>query len=199
MALAVSTLLPAEEVAAADFEPFTWNGFFVGAHAGYGWFDAQAGNNTPDLGADGPIGGLLLGYNWDNGSYVLGLEADSAFGDQSDQVPMFGFGILKLTNHGQHTLRVRGGMKVGNNGLLYATGGLTLADYWAKAATGQQDKNFLWGGVVGGGYEEKLTQDLVVRSEYLYANYGEQTFNTGAATAIDLDTHTFRFGIAYQF
>jgi len=197
--LIAAALMPIENVDAADAEPSTWTGFYIGAHAGYGWFDAKAGNNTPDLGADGPMGGVFLGYNWDMGSHVLGLEADAAFGDQSDQVPVVGFGTVKLTNHGQHTFRARAGMKVADNDLLYITVGLALADYWAKAGTGQQDKNFLLGGVVGGGYEVRLTQNLLARSEYLYANYGDQTFDIGAATSIDVDSHTFRFGIAWQF
>jgi outer membrane immunogenic protein len=153
LALAMTCALAATPARAADYDMATWDGFYVGAHAGYGWFDASGSFGAPvSLEGKGPMGGVLLGYNWDLGAYVVGLEADASFGDQSDQQPVFGFGALKLTNHGQHTFRARLGMETGSTGLLYVTGGLALADYWATVSTGQRDKDFLLGGVVGAGY-----------------------------------------------
>jgi opacity protein-like surface antigen len=150
LALAITGAVATEAAHAADYDMATWDGFYVGAHAGYGWFDASGSFGAPvSLEGKGPMGGVLLGYNRDFGSYVLGVEADASFGDQSDQIPVFGFGALRLTNHGQHTFRARLGMETGGNGLLYVTGGLALADYWATVSTGQRDKDFLLGGVVG--------------------------------------------------
>jgi opacity protein-like surface antigen len=138
LALAMTCALAATPARAADYDMATWDGFYVGAHAGYGWFDASGSFGAPvSLEGKGPMGGVLLGYNWDLGAYVVGLEADASFGDQSDQQPVFGFGALKLTNHGQHTFRARLGMETGSTGLLYVTGGLALADYWATVSTGQ--------------------------------------------------------------
>jgi outer membrane immunogenic protein len=200
LALAMTCALAATPARAADYDMASWDGFYVGAHAGYGWFDASGSFGAPvSLEGKGPMGGVLLGYNWDLGSYVLGLEADASFGDQSDQQPVFGFGALKLTNHGQHTFRARLGMETGGNGLVYVTGGLALADYWATVSTGQRDKDFLLGGVVGAGYEAMLSENISLRAEYLYANYGSNTFNAGGAFNLDVDTHTFRAGVAWRF
>ena len=154
IALAIACAVAASPARAADYDMSTWDGFYVGAHAGYGWFDASGNSGTAvSLEGTGLMGGVLLGYNWDLGTYVAGIEADASFGNQSDQQPAPGFGTLRLTNHGQHTFRARLGMETGTSGLLYVTGGLALADYWASDSTGAHDKDFLLGGVVGAGYE----------------------------------------------
>ena len=200
IALAMGCALAASPVRAADYDMSTWDGFYVGAHAGYGWFDASGNAGAPiDLEGSGLMGGILLGYNWDLGRYVAGIEADASFGDQTDTQPVFGFGALRLTNHGQHTFRVRLGMETGTSGLAYVTGGLALADYWATVSTGQRDKDFLVGGVVGAGYEAMMSENVSVRAEYLYANYGSNTFNAGGVYNLDVDTHTFRAGVAWRF
>mgnify|MGYP000043000171 CR=1 FL=1 len=58
---------------------------------------------------------------------------------------------------------------------------------------------FLLGGVVGAGYEAMLSENISLRAEYLYANYGSNTFNAGGAFNLDVDTHTFRAGVAWRF
>jgi outer membrane immunogenic protein len=72
--------------------PFTWNGCYVGAHAGYGW--GEKGFSDPGLGAgfaiaplgataevdtQGWLAGGQLGCNMQGGSWVLGIEADYAW------------------------------------------------------------------------------------------------------------------------
>ncbi len=201
LALAGVFALP-QAANAADYDtiPADWNGFYAGVHAGFGWFDASGSFGAPvNLDASGAMGGVLLGYNWDLGNYVAGLEADASFGGQSDTQPVFGFGALRLTNHGQHTFRARLGLETGTSGLLYVTGGLALADFWGTVSSGARDKDFLVGGVVGAGYEAMLTEDISIRGEYLYANYGNNTFSAGGDFDLDVETHTIRAGVAWRF
>lgn len=88
-------------VRAADFpvkaDPiavWSWTGFYVGGNVGYSWgrsdtsisfFNATTGVPiAPPAGSvtggqfnmDGWLAGLQLGYNWQNGRWVLGAEAD---------------------------------------------------------------------------------------------------------------------------
>jgi outer membrane immunogenic protein len=62
--------------------PWTWSGFYVGAHAGYGRAsDPFNGNfilNVPISGFDsrGFVGGFQAGANWQSGAVVGGLEID---------------------------------------------------------------------------------------------------------------------------
>ena len=67
-----------------------WSGLYVGGNLGYGWGDGNTDvsflpspvefriDNNTTLGArsSGAIGGAQLGYNWQIGSLVTGLEAD---------------------------------------------------------------------------------------------------------------------------
>ena len=77
--------------------PFSWNGFYLGGHAGYGWSDKKwtlidSGNpNTgpedcsgcgevkTSYGMDGFLGGFQLGYNYQINTIVIGGEVDFSF------------------------------------------------------------------------------------------------------------------------
>lgn len=81
---------------------FTWTGFYIGVNAGYGFSDSQrestftavnvAGANAPlgrptsgglfgNTSRDGFVGGGQLGYNYQIGSFVIGVEADAQYTD----------------------------------------------------------------------------------------------------------------------
>src|SRR3712207_1740638 len=87
---------PAPIVAAVPL--FTWTGFYVGVNAGYGWQDNNDGSvfvpagtfgaGTPggtitfgDDNGDGFVGGGQIGYNYQIGTFVVGLEADLQWAD----------------------------------------------------------------------------------------------------------------------
>jgi opacity protein-like surface antigen len=62
----------------------SWSGFYVGAHAGYGWgrdpfTDQTFGGKAPpltDINSKGFLGGFQAGANWQAGSWVGGVEID---------------------------------------------------------------------------------------------------------------------------
>jgi len=61
-----------------------WKGFYVGGHTGYAWSELIytegpgmfGGPDAIPFGLEGAIGGVHLGYNWQTGNIVYGLEAD---------------------------------------------------------------------------------------------------------------------------
>jgi outer membrane immunogenic protein len=77
---------------------FSWTGFYLGVHAGYGTADTDARwdprpspaafNADPvalGLGGDGFVGGVHLGYNWQvSPQWLLGVEADWTWADLGD-------------------------------------------------------------------------------------------------------------------
>jgi outer membrane immunogenic protein len=207
---AIASFGAAAAVSAADLDPMeppaeleNWGGPYVGIHAGYASLNAS--NSTQDIfaqswkqKADGPLGGVLVGYNFDMDGFVLGFEADAGFGGISKTSTRPGIGDVKITNHGQHTFRLRAGLPAGP-GLFYATGGMALADIWARGPDGR-DKQFLWGFTAGAGFETKVTEQISLRAEYLYGNYGKETFDLGtAAMKSDIETHNLRVGVSWYF
>lgn len=92
------TLVMAGYAAAADLPvytpvytkatpPFSWTGFYIGANGGYGWgssvgtitYTTNLGATDTSAGpggATGWFGGGQIGYNWQTGPFVLGVEAD---------------------------------------------------------------------------------------------------------------------------
>lgn len=125
----------------------SWYGFYIGLHGGYGWGrnavvgapDAFYGPllvaaGVPLVQAGNPkgfIGGITYGSNWQFDRIVLGTDSDFSYTDiKASQTfnGVFG-GIPFTTTTNQRlswfgTTRVRGGVLLSDNLLLYATGGL---------------------------------------------------------------------------
>mgnify|MGYP000190132574 CR=1 FL=1 len=170
-AFAGNTVEPAPEpVIVAPVAPASpnWTGFYVGGEVGYADFNA-----TPGPSDDGLIGGLILGYDYDLGNnFVVGGGLDYDWADLDDLDDVF-------------RAKLRGGFKIGN-GLLYGTGGYTMA---STDSSGTDD-----GYVVGGGYEHMFTESLSMGAEILYHDYG--SFNNSGS---DLDGTTAQVRAAFRF
>src|SRR3954462_9843038 len=119
---------PAPIVAAVPV--FTWTGFYSGGNAGYGWmsddrivdplFGFTGGNND-----GGFVGGGQIGYNYQIGSFVVGLETDIQYADLGGA----GNNVFGVGNNGNWfgTLRARAGVAF-DRALIYATGGFAYGD-----------------------------------------------------------------------
>jgi outer membrane immunogenic protein len=101
--------LPSRRAAPAPYVAvpvFTWTGFYVGVNAGYGFSDnnnnqgsfvAGPGALSAPLGGyagtvnrgngngnnDGFVGGGQIGYNYQIGNWVVGIEADAQYADMN--------------------------------------------------------------------------------------------------------------------
>jgi len=159
--LPVRSAPPAPIIAAAPI--FTWTGFYVGVNAGYGWsnddFDAV---DFADEGDDGGfVGGAQVGYNYQIGSFVVGLEGDIQYADfgADGTFDFDGDGVFDDDFDSSDwfgTVRARAGVAF-DRALIYATGGFAFAD----------DAN---GWTVGGGVEYAFTNNLSAKIEGLYVN-----------------------------
>src|SRR5689334_22653977 len=65
--------------APAYFAPYNWSGFYVGINGGGGWGRSDWSNafgSTGSFDISGWLAGGTIGYNWQTGPVVFGLEGD---------------------------------------------------------------------------------------------------------------------------
>jgi outer membrane immunogenic protein len=171
---------------------YNWSGFYVGANAGVGW--ANSGNVTvrdPVLGAksisvssrSGFIGGGQIGYNFQVGGFVYGLETDIQFADVGSKVNWGPYGRLGLSTGGSGgyfgTLRGRAGYAIDRT-LLYLTGGLAYGGLNSSPLSGSATSNV--GYALGGGVEYAFTQNWTAKLEALYINLSNGNARTIVVT-----------------
>ncbi len=155
-----------------DYYPWLWQGWYAGLHLGYG----DAGP------ADGFVGGVQAGYNWQKGQLVYGLEADVTWSDISfsDGVrvcdPDLGCVSARVSGSIDWMATVRGrlGYLFQPSLLAYATAGFGFVSGSASAgvsgfglrerfSASDTDTDFVY----GIGIEGKLTEVSTLRVEYL--------------------------------
>ena len=169
---------------------FNWSGFYVGLNAGYSAGDTRINYDLPAFAGTmypaGFIGGAQVGYNWQSGSLVLGLEADLAWRNGASNLGFaFPGGIDFALFHVEHnwlgTVRPRLGFAA-DNWLLYVTGGLAFGGLQhsytesrpstpGAIRTASQDITRL-GWTLGTGVEYAFGPQLSVGFEYLYVDLG---------------------------
>jgi len=188
---------PVYEVAAAWPGLFSWSGFYIGGHAGWGWANLEPTSITNNRNtnnrfvADGFVAGGQGGFNWQWNSIVLGIEADFSAKAFRGNIGFFPFDVFdKFDARWGSTARVRLGYAV-DRWLFYATGGWAALNYryiseitpFGPGVTSLITEN---GWVVGGGIEQAFAPNWSAKIEYLYADYGV------------LATNEFRFGLNYK-
>lgn len=203
---------------AAPANAANWAGPYVGVNAGYGWGNADTNiSPLPTAAAfanlmpttikpkvNGAVAGGQVGYNWVSGNWVYGLEADMSWSGMKDTVmqtpiiqnngtPWAGTLTVsqKITSFG--TLRGRIGQDVGNNVLIFGSGGLA----WGTVKTNlnsdfrpqgnvqypaSQSKTKL-GWTLGGGVEWAFNPTTTFKVEYLYVNLGKQSITANPVPA----------------
>ncbi len=166
---------------------FNWTGFYIGAHGGYGWGDFGGFND------DGGFGGGQIGVNYQFApNWVWGVEADIAGSGQKDD---FLGANVKTDLFG--TARLRLGYAVDRT-LVYGTGGLAWASTkFNDGASSDKQTNIGW--TIGAGLEYAFAPNWTAKVEYLYADYGSDTYNVTVPTNVDLTTNTVKVGVNYLF
>lgn len=174
----------------------------------------------------------FAGYNWiRNPRVILGIDANIGYADNEDKQitipgvrfdspPDFTFATTETTWIG--SLRGRLGYLVTPRYLLYGLAGLAVAEVELEAvcpadtdfcdpSAGTQsnsESETMIGWTLGAGFEAALTDKLLARIEYNYADYGTFDFDGlpvvfdesfGFTSDVDYTSHTISLGIAYKF
>jgi outer membrane immunogenic protein len=241
--LGLSYLFPAAAVASAsapgatrapvpkrDFG-YDWTGFNLGPQIGGAWTATElidftgtlAPPNLPGsvfrVDADGFIAGGQLGFNYQAGAWVLGIEAQGAWADVTGSIrpanfpPPFDMSIRLSSNiDWLATVTGRVGLALGNS-LPYVKGGWALAGesysgdvtvLGASIPVTPSDR-MRSGWVIGAGVEWAIAGQWTARLEYSFMDFGTETRSITAAGApptpfdVDLEVHSFTFGVNYRF
>jgi outer membrane immunogenic protein len=182
-----------------------WSGFYIGAMGGFAHEDATTVNGV-DLSLQGGFAGGTLGYNWQFGQWVVGLEADAAWADIKESATALGIALdVRVRSWG--TARGRVGMAF-DTVLLYATGGYAWMDNSIDIAIpalllSVSDSNVHHGWTVGAGIEWMFAPKWSFKAEYLYRDFGsENYFNTALPPGFasgSIAFHSGQVGVNYHF
>jgi outer membrane immunogenic protein len=180
-----------------------WSGFYVGAVGGY------ADENSAQLGLKGGFAGGTVGYNWQFGQFVAGIEADGAWADisHSETVidPVLGALNIGAKVDAMATVRGRFGVAV-DQVLFYGTAGLALADTKISGTAlgvAVSDTQTMTGWTAGAGIEWMFLPHWSLKGEYLYRSFGSQTFFAAQASpgfqSGTLNINSGQVGVNYHF
>ena len=183
---------------------FTWTGLYAGVSGGYvGTRDKLTGTGISNTNSpDGALFGADVGYNWQTGALVFGLEADLAYATtKGTSTTATLVHTTKLDSLG--TVRGRVGYAV-DRALFYVTGGLALADVSVsekQSASYASTASWRTGWTLGGGIEYAVTPNWTVRAEGLYVDLGSKSaVDTVPASFKFKDTAVVaRLGVNYPF
>jgi outer membrane immunogenic protein len=180
--------------------PFSWSGFYIGAHAGGGWgtkewsdpfFSTKQVLFPPGVGGgsyniNGFLGGGQIGFNWQSGWVVFGAEADASWTNMKGNGACF-FGDVncstKVNALGTIVGRIGGTY---DRVLLYILGGgaWVREKHTATAVSGGIDgftvassstSSTRWGWTIGGGVEVAFTPNVSGKLQYNYMDFGNKT------------------------
>lgn len=199
---------------------WNWTGFYIGANGGYGtgrnnWnlVSVTPSFNEGSFNFDGATAGGQIGYNWQVGGWVFGLEAQGNWADlkgsRNSLIPVAAgtAPFVNSTKIGAYGLFTG---KVGyawDNVLLYAKGGAAVLDVdynWSRAGViGGAANETRWGGTVGAGLEYAFSPNWSVGFEYnhIFATGKNVAFGPlpNSTDRIRLDTDLFTGRINYRF
>jgi outer membrane immunogenic protein len=229
VALARPSLVDAADLPRRVREPeivpvaFSWSGFYVGAHTGvaagktttsntapFGGFDAGGVPLSYQLNPVSVFGGGQLGYNWQYGAYVLGVESDIGYLGLRETIQPAPDDYVSLKYGWYGTVTGRLGLAY-DRLLTYVKGGAAVASITNAAGnlagsvvdpdSLAETKKTRWGYAVGAGFEYAFARNWSVKSEYLYMDFGKHN-----ATNVVGDTftnrnqvHTWKVGLNYRF
>ncbi len=179
--------------------PYNWTGFYVGINGGGAWgrsdfSDPFAAGSFKTSG--GLVGGTL-GYNWQVGQAVLGLEGDIDWSNVRGSA-ICGAALTSCETKNDWLGTVRGRLGYAFDRFMpYVTGGLAVGDIKTSIAGVGSAHDTKTGWTVGGGIEAALAGPWTAKVEYLYVDLGRSESVLGSDTKFN--TNIVRAGLNYRF
>jgi outer membrane immunogenic protein len=206
--------------------PFSWSGFYIGGNAGAGILLDQGFLSQTGLLADrhgfGGLAGGQVGYNWQMGMLVLGIEGEGFWsGMKVTQDGFFGNpgtlgSIATIKNRWDFDIAGRFGIAI-DHALIYGKAGWVAGNFaWNLSeplapgfnTNGSATLNGL---LIGLGLEYAFTNNWTVKFEYDYLGFPAKdvlfttcltatcTPSFTATQSVSADKHIFKVGFNYLF
>lgn len=194
-----------------------WTGFYVGGHAGlaagnYDWTFVGNGSTTSHNFSQF-AGGAQLGFNYQIGQWVLGIEGSGTWGDMNGESTCPN---PAATCRSEKEWLAAATGRIGyawTDFLFYGKGGAAWTDnkfhvlFPAGPALNESASGQRTGWTVGAGLEYAFWKDWSARIEYDYYDFGTQRVDfTRDATGAFVETadiknhvHTVMVGVNYRF
>lgn len=186
-----------------------WEGAYMGFTMGYNFRGRDEVRLAPappgvigTMRVRGALLGAQVGHNWQSGAMVYGVEGGLNLSRTRDSISM-GPASASMRINSFADLRGRVGYAM-NDGLIYATGGLSAGRIQYAASDGvTSDINETYnrlGYSVGLGYEQQIGNNWSMRGEYSYTQYRGRDLTDGVhTTRATPDFHSVRFGLNRRF
>jgi outer membrane immunogenic protein len=197
---------------------YNWGGIYFGINGGYGFgqsaWSPTGGVGTGNFDVNGGLVGGTLGFNFQTGPWVFGVEGDIDWSDiqgSTTNTTVCGFTCTFQTqNDWLGTVRGRVGYAF-DRVLVYATGGGAYGDIKANLssvaggfAISTTSTEFGW--TAGGGVEFAITQNFTAKVEYLFVDLSNGSLSCTVATCgatlaipVSFDASLVRAGLNYKF
>jgi outer membrane immunogenic protein len=185
----------------------SWAGWYIGAHAGVAWQQTQTFQQdgrsdfvTDTFSKTGFIGGGQIGYNWQHGNFVFGLEGDISGLSGKNTV---GNGYIGYSSSIRWLSTVRGrfGLVVGDT-MAYMTGGVAIGGVRNTAFFGQYSdtsSKTKVGWTIGGGVEHMLNRNWSIGLEGLFVDLGRTNVSGEKTTRFSNQAVIGRVKLNYKF
>ena len=220
---AAASDLPTRRAPAPMYSPiqvYNWTGFYVGGHIGGAWSNTSlsdpTGNNFAPVGStigdngSGFLGGAQIGYNYQTGPVVFGIQGDWSWTGINNSVLDPFDNTTTFRDKADWLATVTG--RIGyawNNVLWYGKGGgawvhnkYSATDAFGLNATGSDTRG---GWTLGTGLEYGFTPNWTTFIEYDYIGLGTHTItltdpaNGSGQAGIRQNIQIVKGGINYKF
>jgi outer membrane immunogenic protein len=185
------------------YVPFTWTGFYIGGNGGYGFGRSKWDGLPATFDVKGALAGGQVGYNWQFGQIVWGVEGDGDWTHLRGQANAASCNTTLCQTRNDFLSTGRGRVGLAMDRLLtYATGGVAVGNIKATDSTSTGVDKTRTGWTAGGGLEYSLTQNWSVKAEYLWVDLGKETCSTACglpSNNVGLTSNVVRGGINYRF